>query len=59
MLQNIAPTGWMDNWGGGDREKYCALKSQAMEDMIDQATAVIPRLRDFIEFKDGATPAHL
>jgi phytoene dehydrogenase-like protein len=56
MLQNIAPTGWMDNWGGGDREKYCALKSQAMEDMIDQATAVIPRLRDFIEFKDGATP---
>jgi phytoene dehydrogenase-like protein len=56
MLQNIAPTGWMDNWGGGDREKYGALKRQAMEDMIDQATAVIPGLRDFIEFKDGATP---
>jgi phytoene dehydrogenase-like protein len=25
MLQNIAPTGWMDNWGGGDKDKYPAF----------------------------------
>lgn len=56
MLQNIAPTGWMDNWGGGDKEKYRQLKERAAEDMIDRATAVILNLRDLIEFQDAATP---
>ena len=54
MLQNIAPTGWMDNWGGGDREKYGA-KRQIEEDRAGNRRD--PDLR-FIEFKDGPS-SHL
>lgn len=56
MLQSTAPTGWMENWGGGDREKYLQLKEQVAEAMIEQAADLIPNLRDFIEYKDAATP---
>ncbi len=56
MLQNLAPTGWMNNWGGGDKEKYRELKERAAADMIDRAAAIIPNLRDYIEFQDAATP---
>lgn len=56
MLQMVSPHRWMDNWGGGDREKYKALKTKVMNIMIDKAAQVVPELRSLIEFSDAATP---
>jgi phytoene dehydrogenase-like protein len=56
MLQAICPLRWMDNWGGGDKERYRELKDQVMEALIDKAAAVVPELREHIELKDAATP---
>ncbi len=56
MLQTMVPTRWMENWGGGDKQKYRELKEQAMEVMIKKASKFIPDLQEAIEFKDAATP---
>ncbi|MPM91234.1 hypothetical protein SDC9_138361 [bioreactor metagenome] len=56
MLQTVVPYHWMNNWGGGDKEAYKQLKNKAMNTMIDNASKYIPGLKDYIEFKDAATP---
>ncbi len=56
MIQTIAPTRWMKNWGNGDHELYRRLKAEVLEVLIDKAGELIPKLRDYIEFADLATP---
>jgi phytoene dehydrogenase-like protein len=56
MIQSMAPPKWMNNWGGGDLEIYKQLKEKAKRALIDKATALIPDLRNRIEFEDAATP---
>lgn len=56
MLQTKVPYRWMNNWGGGDQEAYRQLKEKAMDAMIDSASRLIPSLKEYIEYKDAATP---
>ncbi len=56
MLQTIAPTNWMDNWGAGDRQRYRELKEMVKTTLIQKASVVIPNLHALIEFEDAATP---
>lgn len=56
MLQTIVPYKWMQNWGGGDKNKYEQLKEEAALAMIEKASKLIPDLKKYIEFKDSATP---
>jgi phytoene dehydrogenase-like protein len=56
MIQAIAPYHWMDNWGGGDRQKYREFKEAVKQALIAKASAVIPGLAERIEFSDLATP---
>jgi len=56
MLQMVCPHRWMDNWGGGDREKYKNLKDQVSQTLISKARKLIPDLEKMIEFKGAATP---
>jgi phytoene dehydrogenase-like protein len=56
MLMTMCPTGWMDNWGDGDKEKYKQLKEKAAQALIKKAKEIIPNLTDYIEFQDAATP---
>mgnify|MGYP001249734020 CR=1 FL=1 len=56
MILAFAPTGWQDNWGDGDWERYRQLKAEVLEALIDKAGEIIPHLRDRIEFSDLATP---
>jgi phytoene dehydrogenase-like protein len=56
MIQAVAPTHWLNNWGGGDREKYRELKEGVKQDLIAKAGAVIPGLASRIEYSDLATP---
>ena len=56
MIQAAAPYRWMDNWGGGDRQKYRALKEAAKQALIAKASGVVPGLAGRIEFSDAATP---
>jgi phytoene dehydrogenase-like protein len=56
MLMTMSPEGWMNNWGGGDKEKYKQLKEKAMRAMVTKAQEVIPELEKYIEFQDAATP---
>jgi phytoene dehydrogenase-like protein len=56
MLQTVSPHGWMDNWGGGNKEKYKALKKSATETFIKRAEKIIPDLSKLIEYSDAATP---
>jgi len=56
MIQAVAPFRWMDNWGGGDRQKYGELKEQVKQTMIAKASGLIPGLAGRIVFSDLATP---
>lgn len=56
MIQTVVPFRWMDNWGGGDREKYRSLKEKAMKTLIRRAAAVVPDIEKRTEFEDAATP---
>lgn len=56
MLMTMAPAGWQNRWGGGDRDRYRALKEAAKDALIAKAEAVVPGLRGRIEFEDAATP---
>lgn len=56
MLQTKVPYHWMSNWGGGDKDVYRQLKEKAMDAMIDSASRLIPGLKEYIEYKDAATP---
>jgi phytoene dehydrogenase-like protein len=56
MLQTMVPHRWMNNWGGGNKEEYRQLKEKAMNAMIENASRVIPGLKECIEYKDAATP---
>lgn len=56
MIQTMVPYRWLDNWGGGDRERYIQLKEKAMKTLIAKTAKLIPGLEAAIEFKDAATP---
>jgi phytoene dehydrogenase-like protein len=56
MIATVAPNGWMNYWGSGDRGKYEALKDKVKKTLIQKAAAIIPGLPDMIEYGDAATP---
>ena len=56
MIQAMAPGLWMDNWGGGDRDKYDKLKEKVLQTLLDRASTVIPDLKKALEFQEAATP---
>jgi phytoene dehydrogenase-like protein len=56
MAEVTTPFRWMDNWGGGDRQKYLQLKSRVLETLIDRVEAALPGIRNAVELKDLATP---
>lgn len=56
MIQAMTPHRWMNNWGGGDRETYRNLKEKAKNALIEKTAAVIPNIREYIEYEDAATP---
>ncbi len=56
MLQAVCPHRWLDDWGGGDRERYEELKERAAGALIDKASAVVPELKEHLEVVDAATP---
>jgi len=56
MIQAMTTYQWMNNWGGGDRETYRNLKERVKNALIEKAAAIIPNIREFIEFEDAATP---
>jgi phytoene dehydrogenase-like protein len=56
MIHAMVPYKWMNDWGGGNRETYRELKDKAKKALIEKATAVIPDLKEHIEFDDAATP---
>ncbi len=56
MIQAMTPHRWMNNWGGGDRETYKSLKEKVKNTLIEKTTAIIPNIREYIEFEDAATP---
>jgi len=56
MIQAVCPHHWMDNWGKGDRERYRILKAKAKSALITKASAIVPGLRERVEFEDAATP---
>ncbi|APM39796.1 phytoene desaturase family protein [Clostridium kluyveri] len=56
MLQTMVPHHWMNNWGKGDKEIYKQLKEKAMYAMIERASRLIPNLKEYVEYKDAATP---
>lgn len=56
MIQAMVPHRWMNNWGGGDREAYGRLKDKVKNTLIDRAAALIPGIKERIEYEDAATP---
>jgi len=56
MLQAFSPSGWMQNRGGGDKEKYSQLKEQVKKSLIKKGERIVPGLRTFVECEDAATP---
>ena len=56
MLMTMPPAGWMNNWGGGDKEKYKQLKEKATKALVKKAHEVVPNLSKYVEFQDSATP---
>jgi len=56
MLQAMPPTGWMENWGGSDKQKYKQLKDKAANALIKRAQIIVPGLTNLVEYQDAATP---
>jgi phytoene dehydrogenase-like protein len=56
MIQTTCPNNWMQNWGGGDKDRYRQLKVKVKDTLIKKAEVIIPGLRNLIEFEDAATP---
>jgi phytoene dehydrogenase-like protein len=56
MIETHVPYRWMNDWGGGDRARYDALKTAARDTLISRLDAFVPGIQDAIEFKDAATP---
>ncbi|MDD3627699.1 MAG: hypothetical protein PHV06_10330, partial [bacterium] len=56
MIQAMSPHEWMNNWGGGDRNKYLELKEAVKNQLIGIAEKLIPDLSGKIIFSDAATP---
>ena len=56
MIQTITSPRWMDNWGGGNKDRYKALKQSIFEILIKRTEAIIPDLPNYIEYSDSATP---
>jgi len=56
MLQTMSPTGWMGNWGSGNKQTYKELKDKVRKTLMKRAEAIIPNLNAFVEYEDAATP---
>jgi phytoene dehydrogenase-like protein len=56
MIMVMCPYGWMNNWCGADKKMYRKLKDGVKNTLIEQASAIIPRLKKYIEFDESATP---
>lgn len=56
MIQAVAPFRWMNNWGGGDKNRYRDLKARVKETLISKASALVPDLTPHIDFEEAATP---
>lgn len=56
MIQSICPAHWQDDWRRGDPAAYRALKTQVRDRLVARAEAVVPGLREAIEYQDAATP---
>ena len=56
MIQAVSPTRWQGNWRRDDPEAYRALKDKVRTMLVTRADALIPGLRDAIEYEDAATP---
>ncbi|MFH1239098.1 MAG: NAD(P)/FAD-dependent oxidoreductase, partial [bacterium] len=56
MIAAVAPNGWMNNWGNGDKNKYRELKEKVKKTLMAKAAAIVPGLQDMIEYEDAATP---
>lgn len=56
MIQAVCPAHWQDDWRSADPGAYRALKTQVRDRLVARAEAVVPGLRDAVEFVDAATP---
>ncbi|MDD4877983.1 MAG: NAD(P)/FAD-dependent oxidoreductase [Candidatus Nanoarchaeia archaeon] len=56
MLQLMTNSGWMNNWGNGNRQEYRNLKESAKRALIIKIAKVIPDLESRIVFEEAATP---
>jgi phytoene dehydrogenase-like protein len=56
MLQAMSPPGWMNDWGGADKQKYKQLKEKVTQTLIKRAETIVPGLGSHIELQDAATP---
>ena len=56
MLQVMSPPGWLNNWGGTDKQKYKQLKDKVAQTLIKRAEAIVPDLSSHTVFQDAATP---
>jgi phytoene dehydrogenase-like protein len=56
MLQAMSPSGWMQNWGGRDKQRYKQLKDKVSKTLIKRAEVIVPDLASLIEYQDAATP---
>jgi hypothetical protein len=46
----------MQNWGGGNKNKYLALKEEVKKTLIEKAGMVVPNLETYNVFDDTTTP---
>jgi phytoene dehydrogenase-like protein len=58
MIQCRSVDGWMNRWGGGDKEAYRHLKEKAMDTLIKRAAELIPGLKESIEYKEASRAAN-
>lgn len=56
MIETFCVSGWMDNWGIGNRDEYRRLKERAASGLIATASNLIPGLKEKIVFQETATP---
>lgn len=65
VIQVFTHYNWKDGWGTGTEDpcartaEYRALKTQVLDDIIEDAEYIIPGLRKRIQYKDLGTPRTL
>ena len=46
----------MNKWSAEKKGTYVQIKKKAMDTLIDRANGLIPYLKEYILYKDAATP---